>query len=77
MTIKASKLGINSDDNIEVIDLRYDKDTINDIIDNKKIYPGYHMNKSSWITIVLDNSMSTLDICKLIDNSYELSKSKQ
>ncbi|MBR3153114.1 MAG: MmcQ/YjbR family DNA-binding protein, partial [Clostridia bacterium] len=47
------------------------------IIDNKKIFPGYHMNKKSWITIKLDNSVETEEIIHLIDNSYELSLGKK
>ena len=35
--------------------------------------PGYHMNKKSWITIKLDESVETTTIFDLIDNSYNLS----
>ena len=55
-----------------LLDLRYQKDEIDKIIDNKKIYPGYHMNKKSWITINLDNTVNINKIYKLIDNSYNL-----
>lgn len=71
--VEESKLGIDSTKKIEIIDLRYQKETINEIIDNKKIYPGYHMNKKSWITIKMDNSVKTEKIFELIDNSYKLS----
>lgn len=69
-----SKLNIDSCNIVEVIDLRYQKDSINRIIDNEKVFPGYHMNKKSWITIKLDNSLDTKQILNLIDNSYNLSK---
>ncbi|MBR3152670.1 MAG: hypothetical protein IKF52_03595, partial [Clostridia bacterium] len=49
LAINEEKLGINSDRIIEIIDLRYSKEEIEGIIDNKKIFPGYHMNKKSWI----------------------------
>ena len=73
MVIKKDKLKFNSNENVEIIDLRYQKDEIESIIDNKKIYPGFHMNKKSWITIILDNSMDTKKIYNLIDNSYSIS----
>lgn len=76
LVIPESKLGIESDKIIEIIDLRYQKDNINNIIDNDKIFPGYHMNKNSWITIRLDGSVDINEICKLIDNSYEISLKK-
>lgn len=46
------------------------------MIDNEKIFTGYHMNKDSWITIKLDNSIKTKIIFELIDNSYNLSLEK-
>lgn len=73
LTVSKRKLGIESDDIVEIIDLRYQKEQIVDIIDNKNIFPGYHMNKKSWITIKLDNSVDTKQIYKLIDNSYKIS----
>ena len=73
LVIEESKLGINSKNTVEIIDLRYQKDSINKIIDNKKIFGGYHMNKKSWITIKLDGSVDIKEIYKLIDNSYALS----
>ena len=44
-----------------------------EIID-KKIYPGYHMNKKSWITIILDGNNDFERIKELIDYSYLLSE---
>lgn len=73
LMIPENKLGLKSDNKIEVIDLRYQKEKIENIVDNKEVFPGYHMNKKSWITIKLDNSLDTKEICDLIDNSYKLS----
>ncbi|MCI8412096.1 MAG: hypothetical protein HFJ40_06705 [Clostridia bacterium] len=73
LIISESKLGIESDKMIEIIDLRYQKEKIQNIVDNKKVFPGYHMNKKTWITIKLDNSLDTETIYNLIDNSYKLS----
>jgi len=73
LTVSKRKLEIEEDEEIEIIDLRYQKDKTEEIIDNKKIFSGYHMNKKSWITIKLDNSVDTKEIYQLIDNSYNLS----
>ena len=74
MTIDESKLIENKSGKIEVIDIRYQKDEIESIIDNIKVFPGYHMNKKSWITIKLDGTAEIEDIYKLIDNSYNLTR---
>ena len=66
----------NKDKMVDIIDLRYSKDKIKEIVDNEKIFEGYHMNKNSWITIRLDGSLETDKICELIDNSYNISLTK-
>lgn len=77
LTIEENKLGIKGNKKIEIIDLRYPKDDIKNIVDNKKIFKGYHMNKNNWITIKLDGSVSLEEIYNLIDISYDISlKSK-
>lgn len=73
LTLSERKLEIASDKIVEAINLRYQKEKIEDILDNKKIFPGYHMNKKSWITIKLDDTLNTKEIFNLIDNSYHLS----
>lgn len=40
------------------------------------IIPGYHMNKASWNTIILDGSIPQGEIERMIDNSYLLVVSK-
>ena len=43
----------------------------------ESVYPGYHMNKKHWNTIVVDNSeLSEKFIKHLINHSYELVMSK-
>ena len=73
LTITKDKLKLESEERIEVLDLRYQKGEVSNIIDNTRIFPGYHMNKDSWITIILDYSVSTKKMEELIDNSYNLS----
>ena len=76
MTIQKNRLGIKSDELIEVLNIMYDKDKIDEIIDSKTIYPGYHMNKKSWISIPLDDRLDIKYIKELIDNSYNISIKK-
>ena len=73
MIIEENKLGIKGNKKIEIIDLRYSKEDIKNIVDNKKIFKGYHMNKNNWITIKLDGSVNLEEIYNLIDISYNIS----
>ena len=73
LTVSKRKLGIDSEEIVEIIDLRYKKGQVDEIVDNIKVYPGYHMNKNTWITIILDGSLEIKTIYDLINNSYNLS----
>lgn len=72
LTMSRRKLGIDSDEMIEVLNLRMKPEGIEAVVDNKKYFPGYHMNKKHWITICLDGTLSIEEICGRIDDSYRL-----
>lgn len=76
LVVDKSKIGIAEKGDIEIIDLLLEPEKVERIIDNKKYFAGYHMNKKHWITIKLDGSVDINEIFDLIDNSYKLSKKK-
>ncbi len=74
LVLQKRKLGIDNDENVDVLNLRFDPKIVEIIVDNKKFFPGYHMNKKHWCSICLDNSVSFEEICKYIDDSYKIAK---
>ena len=62
---------------IEVLDIKLEPDEIQELLLQPNFYPAYHMNKKSWITIILDESVSDDIIMELIDKSYQLSFAKK
>jgi len=74
LTISKRKLNLNSDEIIEVINLHNSSEEIEKLIDNKRYFPAYHMNKKYWCTICLDGTVELKEIYELIDISYELAK---
>lgn len=72
LTVAKNKLGLNSNEEVEIIDLRIQPEKMEELLLNDNYYPGWHMNKKSWYTIILDGSVATEDICKRIDESYQL-----
>ena len=74
LTVSKRKLNLDSDEIIEVINLHNIVEEIKKLIDNKKYFPAYHMNKKYWCTICLDGTVEVKEIYKLIDISYELAK---
>lgn len=77
MTISKSKLGLGSNDKAEVINLRLSFENVAECVDNKHIFPAYHMNKKYWVSVLLDSGLDTDKILKLIDESYNLVSSKK
>ena len=54
----------------EILNVKLDRHKISNLIGKNGLYEAYHMNKKSWITIVLDNTLSDDYIMDLIDESY-------
>ena len=76
LTISRSKLGAFPDEEIEVLDLRAAPEAIPDMVDGKRVFAGYHMNKKHWITLPLDGTLPAEEICAMLDTSYALAKGK-
>jgi len=74
MRIKKKHLGLDSDDLIDVINIKCSPQVHEILIAEKKAYPAYHMNKEKWITLPLDNTLEKDIIFKLIDESYNLTR---
>ena len=71
MKVPYKKFKLNKDDLVDVLNVKIDDHGIYDIVvDNKTIFPGYHMAKHKWISILLDGSVDIKKIFKLIDESY-------
>lgn len=74
LTIPKRKIDLESDEVIEVINLHNIPKEIEKLIDYKRYFPAYHMNKKHWCTICLDGTIELKEIYKKIDISYELAK---
>ncbi len=74
MKLPACKLKINSDKQVEVVNLKVNPLLIPDIIDNKTFFNAYHMNKKSWITVMLDDTICDNELFKLLQSSYDYAK---
>ena len=74
--IKRTQLGLEGNEDVEIINLKGDAVINGSLMLTKGIYPGYHMNKQTWLSVLLDGSVSFDLICELIDMSYENTKTK-
>lgn len=72
MIVDGDKIGLKSNKKIEILDLRIEGDQLENIIDNQKFFPGYHMSKKSWYTVYLNETIPNNELFDLIDKSYAL-----
>jgi predicted DNA-binding protein (MmcQ/YjbR family) len=73
LVLSKRKLDLNSEEIIDILDLKANPKEIESIVDGKKYFPGYHMNKKHWYTICLDGSIPIEEILQRIDISHKLS----
>jgi len=76
LKVEESKLGLTGDKMADVLNVKCDPILIGSLRQQKGYFPAYHMNKESWISILLDGSVPLDEIKNLIDLSYGLTKKK-
>lgn len=74
MSITADKLGLNSNDKIEILNTKCDPELIESMRDGFKYFKAYHMNRTHWMTILLNNVTNAREVFDLLGLSYELTK---
>lgn len=74
LTVEGNKLGLDSDAVEEIIDLRMNPTNAQELLARENYFPGWHMNKKSWYTLVLNESLPDDEIKQRITESYNLAK---
>ena len=72
MTIPQNKLYGESEEEINVINLKIDPNLGDILKTSPAIYPAYHMNKQHWITVDLSQIDHFEQVAGLIEDSYLL-----
>lgn len=70
LTVAKCKLGFEEEGETEIIDLKASPTEISALIDGKRYFSGYHMNKKHWYTICLDGTVADEELFRRIDESY-------
>lgn len=78
MNLPKSKLGLKGDDDVDIINLKLKDTMLRDmLIQQEGYFPGYHMSKGNWISILLDGTVAFEEVCGMIDMSYAATASKK
>lgn len=72
MNITRDKLGLNSNEKIDILVCKCDPMMRELLLSEKGFYPAYHMNKVHWITLLLDGSVKTDLAYHVLDLSHQI-----
>ena len=74
MDIPRQHLEMSDQGRISVVNLKCDTRLIGSFRMEPGIFPGWHMNKSHWLTVALDGTVEDETIRFLVDMSYTLTE---
>ncbi len=74
MRVSRRKFGIDSDEVVDVVNLKLPLEMFGSFDKADGVYPAYHMNKLHWISVLLPDAADDL-IALLVEASYEATRS--
>ena len=76
MPVSKNRLGLQGEDKIDLINIKLSPTEVTLLKNQDGFLPAYHMNKQHWITIKLDKTLKTDFILELIEQSYNITKTR-
>ena len=73
MRVSRRKFGIESDEQVDVVNLKLPTEMFGSFSPADGVYPAYHMNKLHWISVLLPDTADDL-ILFLTDVSYQATR---
>ncbi len=74
MHVSRRKFGIDSDESIDVVNLKLPVEMFGSFGKSDGVYPAYHMNKLHWISVLLPDAAEDI-VLFLTNASFEVTKS--
>jgi predicted DNA-binding protein (MmcQ/YjbR family) len=75
MRVSRRKFGFDSDEVIDVVNLKLPTEMFGSFGASDGVYPAYHMNKLHWVSVLLPDSPEDV-VQFLVNVSFEATKSK-
>ena len=76
LNVSPKVFGLSGEEKVDVINLKIDPIMMGSFLQEKGIFPAYHMSKTCWISVLLDESVNEKTLSFLIDVSFELTNKK-
>ena len=72
MDVLREKFGLSGKGCVDVLNVKCEPDLIGAFRQRDGFLPAYHMNRSHWLTVLLDGTVDRETIVSLLDMSYDL-----
>ena len=72
MDVEKSRLGLTGEGKADVINLKCDPILVGSLRQSEGCLPAYHMNKTNWVTVLLQGGPSAEELRELLRISYSL-----
>ena len=76
LRVSRRKFGFDSDEVIDVVNLKLPTEMFGSFSDADGVYPAYHMNKLHWISVLLPDALDDV-VQFLVNVSFEATKDKR
>ncbi len=75
MSVSRKTLGLEGSGSADILNVKCDPQLIGSLLMKKGFLPAYHMNKTHWLSILLDGSVDAQETAMLLDESFGLTSS--
>ena len=69
--IPRNRLGLEGDGDVDIMDVKCGSLMVGSLLAQDGFLPAYHMSKSSWISVLLDETVPDEQIYPLLELSYD------
>lgn len=77
MKVERVRLGIGGDGAVDVLNVKCDPGMVMILKNTVGFLPAYHMNKTRWISVLLDGTVGRDTVLDLVDQSFALTSPKK
>lgn len=78
MDVPREKLGLDGEERVDILNVKVQDPFLQDIlIQQNGYFRGYHMNRGTWMSVLMDGTVSYEELCRMLDESYAATASRQ
>ena len=74
MSVRRELLGVDGSGTVDLVDVKVDPGTAVLARGAEGVLPAYHMNKTHWVSLLLDGTAPDGLVMELLDESYRITK---